>query len=132
MSGALGSCHSAPKNMHEASLIPSHILAISLKSLEEVFSSRASSLGNRSPMIWHGAEDAEFRIQIFTQTHYACDIPASVAVIRRRPYGHDVLVFEVVFVAFLHELMCSSDELKAIDVIELFHHLCQRLNPKIL
>ena len=70
-------------------------------------------------MIRYRREYLEVRVQILTQSHNAGNIAASVAVIRCRPDGHDVLRGEVVFVAFVHELMCAGYELEVVYMVEL-------------
>lgn len=70
-------------------------------------------------MIRHGAEDFEIRVQVLAQCHDAGDVAAAVAVVGRRPDGHDVLVLEVVFVAFVDQLVRAGYEGEAVDVVEL-------------
>ena len=70
-------------------------------------------------MIWDSTKDLEIRIQILSQRHDTRDIAAPVAVVRRGPHSHDVLRGEVVFVAFVDELMGASDELEVVYVVEL-------------
>lgn len=87
--------------------------------LQEILSSALPTGRDSSPVIGNGAEDLKVRVQVFSQGHYACDIAAAVAVVRRGPDRDDVLRCEVVFVSFVDELMCSCDELKVVDVVEL-------------
>jgi hypothetical protein len=70
-------------------------------------------------MIRHSREDFEVWFQIFAQRHDRSDIPATVAVVRSRPNGHDVLRGKMILIPFVDELMCSSDELEIVDVVEL-------------
>lgn len=70
-------------------------------------------------MIRHGAEDGEVGLQIFAQRHDTRYVTTSVAVVWCRPYSDDVLILEVVFVAFVDELMCACYQLEAVDVVEL-------------
>ena len=81
------------------------------RSLQEILSSALPTGRNSSPVVGNGAEDLEVWIQVFSECHYACDIAAAVAVVRRRPDRDDILVFEVVLVAFVHKLMGTCDEL---------------------
>ena len=52
-------------------------------------------------MIRHGREDGKVRLQILAQGHDTSDVSAAVTVVRRRPDGYDVLVLEVILVAFV-------------------------------
>lgn len=58
------------------------------------------------------------RLQILLHLTYRRQIPASVAVVRSTPYRCDVLVLEVVFVAFVDELVGSGDEGEVVYVAE--------------
>ena len=62
-------------------------------------------------MIWNSAENRKVWLQVLAKRHDRSDIATSVTVIRRRPYGHNVLVLEVVLVAFIDELMSARNEL---------------------
>ena len=70
-------------------------------------------------MVGHGAEDLEVRLEILADRHDTRHIAASVAVVRRRPHRDHVLRCEVVLVAFVDQLMCTRNELQAVDVVEL-------------
>ena len=87
-------------------------------------------------MIRHSAKYLEIGLEILAQVHDGSDIATAVTVIRCRPDSDDVLVFEVIlkelagagikqqnlvtyFVAFVDKLMRASDELKAVDMVEL-------------
>jgi len=70
-------------------------------------------------MIRHSTEDGKIRLEILAQRHNTRHITTSVAVIWRRPNRHNVLVLEMVLVALVDELMCASNELETIDVVEL-------------
>ena len=70
-------------------------------------------------MIRHGTKNLEIRLQILSQRHDGSDIAAAVAVVRRGPDGHDVLGGEVVFVAFVDELVRAGYELEVVYVVEL-------------
>ena len=74
---------------------------------------------HRPPMIRHGAENLEVRLQILAHGHDTRHIPAAVAVVRRRPHRHHVLRREVVLVALVDELMGAGDEGQVVDVVEL-------------
>jgi hypothetical protein len=65
-------------------------------SLKEVFTATTPPLRHRSAVIWNSAENLEARLEIFFQVHDGCDIAATVAVVRSRPYGDNIFVFEVV------------------------------------
>lgn len=95
--------HNPPK-----SLVPGPLDHTVRISLQEIFSPSSPSGRYRSSRVRHGTKDGEFRFQILLQTHDARDITASIAIIRRRPYGHYIFVLEVVFVPFVHKLMSPS------------------------
>ena len=73
-------------------------------------------------MIRHSGENLEFRLQVFTQGHDGSDIAASVAVVGCRPHGHHVLGGEMIFVAFVDELVRAGDEVEVVYVVELLNH----------
>ena len=104
--------------------------------LQKVLAPRTPTRRYGSFVVGHGAEDLEIGLQILAEVHDGSDVAAAVTVIWCRPNGNDVFVFEVVlwelawifrgigelvtyFVAFVDELMCASDELEAVDVVEL-------------
>jgi len=62
-------------------------------------------------MIRHSAEDFEIRLQVLTERHDGRHVTAAVAVVGRRPDGDDFLRLEVVFVAFIDQLVGAGDEL---------------------
>ena len=53
-----------------------------------------------------------------------CEIFATVAVVRRRPYGYYVFVFEVLFVALLNQLVGSCYQSEIIVMVELINYFC--------
>jgi hypothetical protein len=62
-------------------------------------------------VIWDRGKDLELGFEVFAQVHNRRDVSTTVAVIWCRPDSHDVFVLEVVLVAFVDELMGSSNEL---------------------
>ena len=58
------------------------------------------------------------RLQILLHFTHRRQIPASVAIVWGAPDRHDVLVLEVVFVAFVDELVGARDEREVVDVAE--------------
>lgn len=86
-------------------------VAFSSAVLQEVLSRATSARWHRPSVIRNRREDGEVWLQILTQCHNGCYIAAPVAVVRRGPYRDDVLIFEVVFVAFVDQLMGAGDEL---------------------
>jgi hypothetical protein len=70
-------------------------------------------------MIRHSREDLEIWFEIFAQRHNRSHIPATIAVVWSGPNGHDVLRGKMILIPFVDELMCSSDELEVVDVVEL-------------
>jgi hypothetical protein len=63
---------------------------------QEVLAPRAPTSGYSSLVIRYGAEDLEVRLEILAQVHYRSDVATAVAIVRCRPHGDDVFVFEVV------------------------------------
>lgn len=62
---------------------------------QEIIGPAARCAGNRALVVRHGGEDGELGIQVLAKVHDAGDITTAVAVIWRRPHGHDRLVSEV-------------------------------------
>lgn len=53
-----------------------------------------------------------------------CQIFATVAVVGRRPYRYYVFVFEVLFVALLHQLVGSCYQGEIVVMVELINYFC--------
>lgn len=70
-------------------------------------------------MIGHGGKNLKLWFKILTKIHNRCHISTSVAVIRGGPDGDYILVFKVVFVAFVDELVGAGYELETVYVVEL-------------
>lgn len=68
------------------------------------------------------AEQLEGGLEIFLDLTDRRQVPAAVAVVRSAPHGDDVLVGEMVFVALVHELVCTGNEGEVVDVTELIGH----------
>lgn len=68
------------------------------------------------------AEQLESRFEIISNLTDGSQIAASVAVIRRAPHGDDVLVGEMVLVAFVHQLVCAGNQREVVDMAELISH----------
>lgn len=62
-------------------------------------------------MVWHGRKDLEFGLEILAQVHDGRDVTTTVTVVGGRPDSDNVLVLEVVLVAFVDKLMRTRDEL---------------------
>ena len=73
-------------------------------------------------MIRYRTKDLELRLlrQILAVRHDGSHVAAAVAVVRGGPDGHDVFGGEVVFVAFVDELVRAGDELEIVYVVELY------------
>lgn len=52
-------------------------------------------------MVWHRGEDLKLWFEILAEVHDGRDVTAAVTVVGCRPDGDDVLVLEVVLVAFV-------------------------------
>ena len=68
-------------------------------------------------------EDLEILLAVLFHLHYRSHVAASIAVVRSTPYSHKVLILEPVNVAFLHQLMSTSDQLQPIDMAEVVSNL---------
>ena len=63
-------------------------------------------------------EDLELPLQLVSNIEIRGNITAAVAIVRSRPHGNQVWVFEPVLEAIHHELMSTGDKFKSIDVAE--------------
>jgi hypothetical protein len=79
--------------------------------LQKVLSSRAPACWYCPAIIWYSAKDGEFGLEVFFQAHNGSDVATAIAVVRRRPDCYHILIFEVVFIAFVDELMGSCYKL---------------------
>jgi len=91
---------------------------------QEVFSRTSPSCRYSATMIRHSAEDLKIRLEILADRHDTRDVAASVAVVGCRPDCDDVLGGEVVFVAFVDQLVGAGDECEVVYVVEL-GDICQ-------
>jgi hypothetical protein len=90
-----------------------------MQHLQKVLPGSSPACRNRTPVIRHCRKNLEIRLQVFAQGHDTSDIPTPVAVVRRRPNGDDVLRGEVVFVAFVHQLVGARYQGEGVYVIKL-------------
>ena len=67
-------------------------------------------------------ENVESFIKLLIDVQDGSNVTASVAVVRSRPDGNEVLVFEPVLEAIHDKLMRSCDQGNVIDVIEFSCH----------
>lgn len=67
-------------------------------------------------------ENVESLIKLLIDVQDGSNVTASVAVVRSRPDGNEVLVFEPVLEAIHDKLMCSGNQRDVIDVIEFSCH----------
>lgn len=67
-------------------------------------------------------EDIKSSFQILVDVQDWSNIATSVAVVRSRPYGDQVLVSEPIFETIHHKLMGSSNQLQIVDMVELSGH----------
>lgn len=70
-------------------------------------------------IVCHSAEQFERWFELLVDLADGREVSAAVAVIRGAPHGDDILVVEVVLVAFVDELMGSSDDREIVDMAEL-------------
>jgi hypothetical protein len=89
--------------------------------LQEII--RCRFLGRHAPgLLRCGVEDLEVRRPMLVELHDRGDVAASVAVVRRRPHGHQLLV-EHVLVALHHQLMGARDHVDVVRVVELLDNV---------
>lgn len=86
-------------------------------SLEEVVESRARR--DDSLTIRDSVEDLKVPREVGIEGQDRSDVAASVAVVGRRPHGHQVLLGEHELVALLHQLMRSANQLQLVDTHKL-------------
>lgn len=72
-----------------------------------------------SHLRWHGSEELEDRLQVFSHLTYTRHIGAAVAVVRCTPDRDHGLAVEMVFVSFVDKLVCSGNQIKVVDCAEL-------------
>lgn len=63
--------------------------------------------------------------------HDRRDVSAAVAVVGRRPHGHQLFVKHEL-VAFMNKLMCTADELQTVDVHKLKQKMSMTFNQLVL
>jgi hypothetical protein len=71
-----------------------------------------------SHILTYSSKQFKRRFQILFHLTYRRQVPAAVTVVWSAPDRYDVLVFEVVFIAFVDELMRSSDQGEVVYVAE--------------
>lgn len=64
-------------------------------------------------------EDLEVSVQLIVQGQNGCNVTTTVAVVWRRPHGHQVVLGEHVLEALLHKLMGTANQLQIIDLAKL-------------
>jgi hypothetical protein len=62
-------------------------------------------------MVWHSGENLKLWLEVLAQIHNGSNVSAAVAVVGCRPDGDNILVLEMIFVAFVDQLMSAGDEL---------------------
>lgn len=67
-------------------------------------------------------EQLEGRLEVITNFTNRGQVPTAVAVVWRTPYSNHVLVVEVVFIAFVHQLVRTRDQGEIIDMAKLVSH----------
>lgn len=72
-----------------------------------------------------GAEQLGLSSIDVLEDHDGRDVSTAVAVVGRRPHGHQLLV-EHELVAFVNQLMSTADELQVVDVNKLKHKIMFR------
>lgn len=69
--------------------------------LQEIFAPASTACRYGSLVIGNGREYLELGLEVFAKVHNGGNIAAAVTVVWRRPHRYDILVLEVVFVAFV-------------------------------
>lgn len=64
-------------------------------------------------------EQFEGGLQVISDLTDRGQVTAPVAVIGRTPHGYNILVVEMIFVAFVDQLVCSGDQREIVDMTEL-------------
>lgn len=72
-----------------------------------------------SHLRWHGSEELEDWLQVFSHLTHTRHIGAAVAVVRCTPDRDHGLAVEVVFVSFVDKLVGSGNQIKVVDCAEL-------------
>lgn len=89
---------------------------------QEILGAATGGRRNGPLFVGNRRKDGEFRIHVLGQIHNGRHVAAAVAIIGRRPDGHNVLGLEVIFEAFIDQLMGASDEGQAVDMVKLGDH----------
>lgn len=71
-----------------------------------------------SLIVADGAEQLKGGLEVLTNLTDRSQVTTSIAVVGCTPHGDDVLVGKVVFVSFVDQLMCASDQGEIVDVAE--------------
>lgn len=75
--------------------------------------------GRNDPLrVGHGTKQFGLPSVDVLEDHDGCNVPAAVAVVGRRPHGHQLLVKHEL-VAFVHQLVSAADEFQVVDVDKL-------------
>jgi hypothetical protein len=80
-------------------------------------------------VITHCTKQLEGGLEILPNFTDGGQISTSIAVVWRTPYRDDVLVVEVVFVAFVDQLVCTCDQREVVDMTELIGHSVSKEPP---
>lgn len=79
---------------------------------------QTSSLGFVLLIFWGSIVHRETPRSIFVDGHNRCHVSTPVTVVGCRPYCYKLFI-EHVFVPFLHQLMCASNQVQRIYMVEL-------------
>ena len=70
----------------------------------------------------HRLENTELFCQLVIHLHYRTHVVATVAVVRSRPYRHQISRLEPKLETLLNQLMGSCYKFKSVDVVEVSDH----------
>lgn len=90
--------------------------------LQEVLAPARSRGWNVPLVIADCTKQLEGRVEVFADLTHRRQVTAAVTVVGRTPNRHHILIVEVIFVPFVNQLMCTSNQGKVVDMAELIGH----------
>lgn len=87
--------------------------------LQEVLAAARPRAGHMPLVIAHSTKQLERRLQILSDLTHRSEIATPVTVVRSTPHRDHILVREMVFISFVHQLMRTGDERKIVNMAEL-------------
>lgn len=90
--------------------------------LQEVLAPAWSRGWNVPLVITDCTKQLERRFEVITNLTHRRQITTAVAVVRRTPDRHHILIVEVIFVSFVNQLVGTSNQRKVVDMAEFIGH----------